>query len=325
MTFPTGFGERFLSTGCDAPFAAPERAWGEGVLAVDLPGGPFAIEGLAAAQAAALRMRFGDRCLLREPRRGDLETWPRVRVRRAPPGAFRAVETRGWEYTLDFHFEAARLAIAGLGMAALVAGEERATAELRVADAGDGVFAGTCENVLRVMVAYRLLALGGVMVHAAAVAAGGGAVIAAGRSGAGKSTFAACAARAGEPVLSDDLVALVPGDVGPFVSALPFTGDLPPAAAGLAPVPLAALLRLEQAPADSLRPLGAAEAVATLLACAPVVNVDPWRREALLAALQGLVARAGDPPGWALRCTPDGGWPLAATLLGAAAEAPVGR
>jgi hypothetical protein len=83
------------------------------------------------------------------------------------------------------------------------------------------------------------------------------------------------------------------------------------------PLPLAALLRLEQAAEDALVPLGTGETIACLLACSPVVNVDPWRREALLATLAGLVASLPPRSSWALRCTRTGGWPAVARLLAA--------
>lgn len=310
------FGERFLTTGDLPEPAAP--AWGDAAVALELPGGPYLVAGLAPAQAAALARRFGAGCA--QPPRGGGAT-PHLAVRRAPAGAFLAVDTRGWEYTLDLAPGAGELRLAGLGLAARVSGARRERAVLWVADEGDGTFAGSCENVLRVLVAHRLLTLGGLMLHAAGVAEGGAAVVAMGRSGAGKSTFARCAAARGAEVLSDDLVALLPTSGVPRVAALPFTGDLPAAPPAARPVPLAGLLRLEQHPADTLQALGAAEGLATLLACTPVVNVDPWRRDDLLAAATALRAAAPAPGVWALRCTPSGGWRLAATLLAPARSA----
>ena len=60
-----------------------------------------------------------------------------------------------------------------------------------------------------------LLRLRGVLaLHASAVSAGGAAAALAGASGAGKSTLAAAFARAGRPVLGDDVAALEEGDGG---------------------------------------------------------------------------------------------------------------
>ena len=311
-----GLGERFLADGAERVAACGSPAGRERV-AIDLPGGPYAVVGLSPAHVAALASRFRDRC-----RGGGAAVAPvEAAVLAAPARAFRRVDTRGWEYVLDLEAAKDGLRVAGLGLFAAVELGPPVRARLWVAADDEPSFAGACENLLRVLVAYRMLDLGGALVHAAGAAVGSRAVVAVGRSGAGKSTFARAASAAGAVVLSDDLVALLPGSGRPVVAPLPFTGDLPPAPAATAAAEIAALLRLEQAPTDELRPLGRAEALATLLACAPVVNVDPFRRERLLTVLGDLLAAAGNVA-WALRCTPAGGWPLAARLLEAGAGAP---
>jgi hypothetical protein len=90
-------------------------------------------------------------------------------------------------------------------------------------------------------------------------------------------------------VLSDDLNAVRLGAGGARLQKLPFTGDLGDRAGAPATVPLRAVLRLVQGPEDRLRPLSPAAALAGLMAAAPFVNRDPWRREALLALLERLV------------------------------------
>ena len=73
------------------------------------------------------------------------------------------------------------------------------------------------------------------------------------------------------------------------------------------PLPLGALLRLEQDVDDALTPLSRAETLACLLTCAPFVNVDPYRRDRLQQALLDLLA-AGAPPAFALRFSLRGGF-----------------
>ena len=161
------------------------------------------------------------------------------------------------------------------------------------------------------LTAYRLLEQGGLLVHGAAVVAAGRSLLALGRSGAGKTTWSRQALAHGLEVLSDDLNALCRTPAGTLVEKLPFTGDLGDAGAPGGRFPLAALLRLEKSAEDALLPLGRAEVTGLLLACAPFVNVDPHRRETLLANLAHLVPAAGDPPAWALRFTLSGGcWPI---------------
>ncbi|HSG38072.1 MAG TPA: hypothetical protein VLE27_00420, partial [Thermoanaerobaculia bacterium] len=168
-------------------------------------------------------------------------------------------------------------------------------------------FSSVFENYLRVLAAYRLLERGGALIHSAGVTDGQAAFLLLGPSGAGKTTSSRLCLEAGATVLSDDLNAVRispspgegggrgrergPGGEGPCVVKLPFTGDLGERSGGPESVPLRALLKLVQGPEDRLRPLSPAAAVAALVAAAPFVNRDPWRREALLGTLEAL-ARA---------------------------------
>jgi hypothetical protein len=74
----------------------------------------------------------------------------------------------------------------------------------------------------------------------------------------------------------------------PRLLRLPFTGDLGERSGGPASYPLAAVLLLVKGTGDGLRPISPAAALAGLVAAAPFVNKDPWRREALLAILERL-------------------------------------
>jgi hypothetical protein len=144
-----------------------------------------------------------------------------------------------------------------------------------------------------------------------------------GRSGAGKSTFSRLAAAGGALVLSDDLAAVRAAADGWWIDPLPFGGDFGPPPAPSSPLPLGGVLRLEQAPRDELRPLGAAEAVALLLACAPMVNQDPHRRDELLAVLTRLLTSTQAPPIHALGFRRDGDcWGLVRDTLLSSAEVP---
>jgi hypothetical protein len=157
------------------------------------------------------------------------------------------------------------------------------------------------------------------MVHTAAVAAAGAGVLGVGRSGAGKSTFAGLAAAAGATVLSDDLAALRPAANGVWLEPLPFGGEVAPRGPA-PPLPLAALLRLEQAGVDELAEMRSGEAVGLLLACSPVVNRDPYRREALLDVLVRVVAALPAGSTRALRFRRGGAcWAAVEPLLAAAA------
>jgi hypothetical protein len=169
------------------------------------------------------------------------------------------------------------------------------------------LFPGIFENFLRVLVAYRLVELGGVVLHSAGVASGSGAFLFLGPSGAGKTTLSRMSEDRGRTVLSDDLNALLPSsgpEPGrPRVVKLPFTGDLGERRAAAPPSPLRGLLRLEKGADDALRPLSPGETLALLFACSPFVNADPHRQESLLTNLAGLAAAA---PAQALTFNLDG-------------------
>jgi hypothetical protein len=294
------FGETFLCR--PERFPAEVEPWGDRRCALALPGGAYELAGLAAEQRDALVTRFAD-AAARAP---GAATTTAISVRRTDPTAFREIDTRGWEYALDFAFTAERVRLVGLGLAAEVERRAGGVATLWLARGESERVVGDVENLLRVLTAYRLLAAGGAMIHCAAVADRQAAVLAVGRSGAGKTTFSRLADEAGGRVLSDDLAALRPHDDGAWwIDPLPFGGDFGPPAAS-PPLPLAAVLRLEQADRDELRPLRAAEALALLIACAPVVNQDPFRRDELLTTLAGLLGMVRAPALFTLAFTRQG-------------------
>jgi hypothetical protein len=303
------FGDAFLTRPDLFPARRAGEAWGDREVTIALPGGPYRFTGLAGVQVGAVRERFGAYCI--ESSEAILET----RVFRMAEDEYREIDTRGWEYGLDLDAGPDSVRLAGLRLSGRLDWRSNPGAGLTGAlwtpDAGSDFFAGIFENFFRVLTAYRLLEEGGLLVHGAAVAARGRALLALGRSGAGKTTFSRLALAQGAEVLSDDLNALRRTAAGTVVEKLPFTGDLGEGGAPAGPFPLAALLRLEKSPDDEAIPLGRAQSIALLLACSPFVNVDPHRREALLANLTALLPAAGDPPTWALRFTLGGGcWPI---------------
>lgn len=305
------FGAGFLVQPDLFPARRAGAAWGDGTVTIDLPGGPYRFSGLNPAQIEAVRTRFGAHLQGREDAAAAVESL----VFRMAEEECREIDTRGWEYGLDLDPAPAAVRIAGLRLAARLDWRPGLAGALWTPDAGSDAFAGIFENFFRVLTAYRLLERGGVLVHGAAVVSGGSSngqsVLALGRSGAGKTTFSRLALAHGAAVLSDDLNALRRTAAGTVVEKLPFTGDLGDSASPAGPFPLAALLRLEKSPDDELVPLGRAEAIGLLFACSPFVNVDPHRREALLANLAALLPAAGDPPAWALRFSLSGGcWPI---------------
>jgi hypothetical protein len=312
------FGARYLRHPERFPAAPRGEAWGGCELTLDLPGGPYHLKGLSAAQEEALRATFPGSLrtagvAATSTGSGPLSTpTPTpipILLLRSAAAEFLAVDTRGWEYALDFDWAPATVRLAGLGLAGRIDWRPELGGALWTHEDGGERFPGVFENFLRVLVAYRLLDLGGAVLHSAGVVRDGAAFLFLGRSGAGKTTVARLSQAQGAEVLSDDLNALCAGAAGAgcAVLKLPFTGDLGERRAVRPAVPLGALLRLVQDTADAITPLSRAETLACLLACAPFVNVDPHRRERLEEVLLDLAAAAA-PRAFALRFSLQGGF-----------------
>jgi hypothetical protein len=315
------FGARFLRHPERFPESSAGDAWGERGLRLDLPGGPYQLLGLSAAQEEGLLATFPvaprPAALPAASPGGAAGAAPiPILLLRRDPGDFLPLDVRGWEYGLDFDWSPAVVRLAGLGLLGRIdwrPGRQGMAGALWTPEGGGERFPGVFENFLRVLAAYRLLELGGVVLHSAGVVRDGAAFLFLGRSGAGKTTAARFSVAQGAEVLSDDLNALIPGVAGAapaggcVVLKLPFTGDLGERRAVRQPVPLGALLRLEQAGADALAPLSRAETLGCMLACAPFVNVDPHRRERLEEVLLTL-ASAAAPRAFTLRFSLGGGF-----------------
>lgn len=312
------FGARFLRH----PERFPERprgdAWGDRELRLDLPGGPYQLLGLSAGQEDGVLATFpaarGDVGGALPAAATDDPPIP-IQLLRCTPDEFLPVDVRGWDYELDFDWAPAAVRMAGLDLQGRLdwcTGLPGLAGALWTHEDGGERFPGVFENFLRVLVAYRLLELGGAVLHSAGVVRDGAAFLFLGRSGAGKTTAARLSLARGAEVLSDDLNALMLGGArggagGCVVLKLPFTGDLGERRALRPPLPLGGLLRLAQDSADALTPLSRAETLACLLACAPFVNVDPHRRERLEQVLLALAA-AASPRAFTLRFSLSGGF-----------------
>ena len=291
------FAQEFLRYPDLFPGRRAGESRGERRVVLDVPGGPYAFDGLAARQEEGVRRRFTGLC--REGGEAVVES----RIFAAPPGDFGEVDTRGWEYTLDLDPSPGAVRFAGLRLMARLDWSPSLAGALWTPEADGELFWPVLENFFRVLAAYRLLETGGAVLHSAAVTDGASAWLLLGPSGAGKTTAAGLCRERGAAVLSDDLNAVsLAGDASRVVR-LPFTGDL---GGDDCPgeLPLRAVLRLVKGNGDRLRPLSPARALAGLVAAAPVGNRDPWREPALMDVLERLVRAV---PAYELTFSLDGG------------------
>ncbi len=284
----TTFGEQFLRSPALFPARIAGETFGPASFALDIPGGPFAIEGLSDVQRDSLATRYGS-----PYRRSPITDRPPIVivVHRVAAEDFLDIDTRGWEYNLDYASTDSAVSLAGMRLAARIdLARDRAGIWTCVEDPAE--FWGIVENVLRPLVALRLLLTGGLLVHSAAVALDGRGLVFAGRSDAGKSTVAHLALQSRHPVLSDDLNAITLQNGRFVIAPLPFTGDLEPHAVSREAVPLGAILGLEKGSGEALRSMSRGEAVSLLVRSAPYVNHDPIRIPLLLDRAAEIAAAA---------------------------------
>jgi hypothetical protein len=282
------FGGGFLRFPDLFPGRRGGEPWGNRSLVVDVAGGPYLFSGLSATQEEAVRAKLAALCL--GPATGAQVA---TRVFRAPRADFLDFDLKGWEYTLDMDHSSAAVRLAGLRLMARLDWAPTLRGGLWTPEEqGEEWASSVFENYLRVLTAYRLLEMEGAVLHSAGVTDGESAWMLLGPSGAGKTTSSRLCLEQGGMVLSDDLNAVVlpsgdphlPGP--PLLLRLPFTGDLGERSGGPASYPLAAVLRLVKGTEDRLQPISPAAALAGLVAAAPFVNKDPWRREILLGILE---------------------------------------
>lgn len=300
------FGTRFLSQ--------PERLeqllsgppWGGCSLTVTIAGSRFRITGISEGQHRLLRTRLPDWAVASDsaPVRSS------IRVVEARKVAFKRVDGRGSESSLELRLGAEEIAVAGPESAAKIRwpGLDGVVA---TSAAGGDPFQVVIENLLRVLAAYALLEQGGVVLHSAAVALGDHAALFFGLAGSGKSTVAAAAEHRGLAAASDDLNAVVLTEGAATLAALPFarTGKL---SADAAP-PVGAVFRLRQWTGTEVRALAPAEAVTALTACTPFVDRDTHRNGQLLTTLTALALSV---PAYELRFDLSGAmWEAVASVL----------
>lgn len=302
------FGAEFLTLPDLFPGRASGETWGEAALSLDVAGGPYRLEGLSPAQAAAVARRFGPVAAGAAPAREGVL----IRVFRAPETDFREFEVRGWQTRFDLDPGPRALRVAGRRFVGRLEWAPDLSAALWTAANEDEELPGLVENFLRVVVAERAIERGGALLHSAGVVAAGSAYLFFGPSGAGKTTISRLSAAAGHTVLSDELNIVIESGDELVVEQLPFAGDYGRTAQRRETYRLAGAFRLAQAAAPYLRELARPRAVAALAGCAPFVNGDPYRSERLLDNLDRLIRRcrtgelgfALDPGFWGILLPP---------------------
>ncbi len=262
------FATRFLAAPGRFDALCHSASFGEETATLDLPGGPYVLSGLSKQQQENLRSRWKHLVVSDHTARST-----QCAVVAVAAGTFEKVATRGFHYELDFQHLSARVRLAGMELIGQIDWvDRRVDATLGICEETGDKFASTVENFLRVLVAYRLVELGGALLHSAAVVARDRATLFIGPSGAGKSTIARLARESGRSVLSDDLNSVLPGEKGSRRSRVvgtPFVGDIERSDRLGESFPLSAGFRLKKTKHGSLSPLSISETIATWISCCP--------------------------------------------------------
>lgn len=171
------------------------------------------------------------------------------------------------------------LVIAGRGCRALLS-EDRSRVDIEGADDDTAL-----DGVLRVLLADRVMRSGGLLVHGVALVHSGHAALFTGQSGAGKSTLGGLWRQAGGALLADELVAVLPGPVGPVAWGTPWNVGTPRHA------PLRLLGTLSWGNAHTLHPLSAADAARTLLGNVLLADRSPASKAEAFRRVAALLSR----------------------------------
>jgi hypothetical protein len=253
-------------------------------LGIFLAGGPYLFCGLTPEQAAQTFALFGDLCRPLDPL--DYPDAPQVTLTQAPEPYENDQNGLSWPTPHQILVQRRHL-IARIDLQPRIRGQALVTLP-------EGQYPGrfsraVIDNLLRHLVAYRLHAVGGLLLHCGCVLDPRGAHVFLGKSEAGKSTASALCRAAGYRILSDDLNILLPTPEGPRISPFPFAGNY----FERENLEYSGVVRgfyvLRQSSRTALLPGAAALAYGQLLINAWYLNEDPHRHAALDAILSRLV------------------------------------
>ena len=194
-------------------------------------------------------------------------------------------------YTPRCQYAQNGLDVDGYGFRANISLSAGAECTLLAGDEDEAVGPFILENYLRVLAAYASLQQGGLFLHSAGIIIAQKAYLFLGRSGAGKTTLSRLALEEGQTILSDDANIILPKSKGGFQAGpVPFAGELGQVQTDFSnPCPVAGIYWLEQSREPSVSQMKTSLQTARMIACSPVVNVDPFRLPAVLTNIHSLL------------------------------------
>jgi hypothetical protein len=268
------------------PSPGGSRACGEHVLYIDFAGGPYKICGLNDHQLSQLREHFSEVCSSKPVIACEPVC---IHIFKIPPARFQLPDPPPEYRTFELDAQEKQVNVAGENMCATIDLSGPVTGYLWTIEFEKYFHSNTFENFFRLLVTYRLLNSGGMLLHSAGIVNDDSACLFPGRSEDGKSTLSRLSIDEGRTVLSDDMNAVTWRGSEPWVEKVPFTGDLRTSWSRGSSYPLSGIFAIRKADTTSVRGLSAPRALALLTSCTPYINADPYRLPLLLANLYKLM------------------------------------
>ncbi len=256
------------------PSCASRETWGGDEQILDFSGGPYRILGLSFEQRKAIRQRLPGFCL---ESIGCREPVVEFCVYRAAADHGAGNLTLSESNIIKCSHGTDRLLLTARGFTAYLEFQPKFALSVWTRRDREFVVCDDFENLLRILVAYRLLTIGGVMLHSSAVVIDGGINVFVGRSGAGKSTVAQWALERLFLVLSDDINLLTAETNDVLVARSPFKCMVEEACVPNETYPLRGVYLLEKGACNAVRSTSTAEAVSALVTQSPFTNHDRYR------------------------------------------------
>jgi hypothetical protein len=256
---------------------------------VDIYGGPYLLVGLSPEQCDGIVNHFTGRCNVEIDVDIDKAPGVKIQVKIVDQKNFKPAYYPNGENSMEFDYGDKTVWVAGVFFIGKLDLTFERISNIWVGSESGFKFTEIIENFLRVVVAYRILANKGVMLHSAGLNNYSEGYIFFGKSGAGKSTISGLAAQSGFEIVSDDLNALIPGEDGVGLHMLPFTGDYKPTSVSSDTSALRGIFQLKQADENKLTAVSDGFALQALMVCCPFINQNPYCSDLLISNLERII------------------------------------
>jgi hypothetical protein len=262
----------------------PEKPWGTEIVTLRIAGQHYLFSGVTRGQQPRLEHHFS--CPADNSQTGSAVAETSMLCGTIPCNdpIYYCIDN---QYTPICRYRRDGLDIEGYGFQAEISLNDQKKCQLITRTEQEATSTFIFENYLRILAAYTSLKLGGLFLHSAGIVVNKRAFLFIGRSGAGKTTICRQAMESGHTILSDDANIALPAGSGFQAGPVPFAGELGQVNTDFVTTwPVAGIFWLEQRAKAAIEAVDPARQTAKMLACCPVVNVDPFRLDPLLNTIE---------------------------------------